>query len=225
MTSKQKGNGNTGPGAISSQTVLGKAGNEPMKLTKLSLTFLTLTASVLLISGLLLRGAAQTTPSDHNASAGDDSTQVKIARAMSAGPTEVAKAARIVDTDAQGKMVVLREGNNGFTCMPGNLKVVGEPPMCVDAPSMQWFADARAHKPKPTNTVPGITYMLAGATQRSDSDPNDTTSMPIEVGPHWMIMWPFDPKTTGLPTTHKPTGAYIMWAGSPYAHVHIMGRP
>jgi hypothetical protein len=26
-------------------------------------------------------------------------------------------------------------------------------------------------------------------------------------------------------TTHKPTGAYIMWAGSPYAHVHIMGRP
>jgi hypothetical protein len=196
-----------------------------MKLTKLSLTFLTLTASVLLISGLLLRGAAQTTPSDHNASAGDDSTQVKIARAMSAGPTEVAKAARIVDTDAQGKMVVLREGNNGFTCMPGNLKVVGEPPMCVDAPSMQWFSDAKAHKPKPTNTVPGITYMLAGASQRSDSDPNDTTSMPIDVGPHWMIMWPFDPKATGLPTTHKPTGAYIMWAGSPYAHVHIMGRP
>jgi surface antigen len=38
-------------------------------------------------------------------------------------------------------------------------------------------------------------------------------------------MWPFDPKTTGLPTTHKPTGAYIMWAGSPYAHVHIVGRP
>jgi len=176
-------------------------------LTKLSLTFLTLTASLLFISGLLLRGAAQTTPSDHSASAGDDSTQVKIARAMSAGPTEVAKAARIVDTDAQGKMVVLREGNNGFTCMPGNLKVVGEPPMCVDAPSMQWFADARAHKPKPTNTVPGITYMLAGATQRSDSDPHDVTSMPIEVGPNWMIMWPFDPKATGLPTTHRPTSA------------------
>jgi hypothetical protein len=131
----------------------------------------------------------------------------------------------MVDTDAQGKMVVLREGNNGFTRMPGNLKVVGEPPMCVDAPSMQWFADAKAHKPKPTNTVPGITYMLAGATQRSDSDPHDMTSMPIEVSPHWMIMWPFDPKATGLPTTHRPTGAYIMWAGSPYAHVHIMGHP
>ena len=90
---------------------------------------------------------------------------------------------------------------------------------------MQWFADAKALKPKPTNTVPGITYMLAGGTQRSDTDPYDTTSPPITIGPHWMIMWPFDPKTTGLPTTHKPTGAFIMWAGSPYAHVHVMGRP
>jgi hypothetical protein len=60
--------------------------------------------------------------------------------------------------------VILREGSNGFTCMPGNPNVVGEPPMGVDAASMQWFADAKAHKPKPTNTVPGITYMLAGWT-------------------------------------------------------------
>jgi hypothetical protein len=182
--------------------------------------------TLLLIIGIRLMGHAESKTSHKGiwAIAGE-STQEKIARAMSAGPDNVSTSAQIIDTDAQGKMVVLREGNNGFTCMPGNLKVVGEPPMCVDAASMQWFADAKAHKPKPTNTSPGITYMLAGASQRSDSDPNDTTSMPIDVGPHWMIMWPFDPKTTGLPTTHKPTGAYIMWAGSPYAHVHIMGRP
>jgi hypothetical protein len=30
--------------------------------------------------------------------------------------------------------------------------------------------------------------------------------------------------TTGLPTTQKPTSAYIMWAGSSYAHLHVMGR-
>ena len=197
-----------------------------MQFAKLGLTFLTFTAGILLIAGTLIRSAAQPTPSDQSSSASNgDSTQVKIDRAMSAGPAEVAKAARIVDTDAQGKMVVLREGNNGFTCMPGNPKAVAEPPMCVDAIAMQWYDDAKAHKPKPTNTVPGITYMLAGATQRSDSDPHDTTSMPIEIGPHWMIMWPFDPKTTGLPTTHQPTGAYIMWAGTPYAHLHIMGHP
>jgi hypothetical protein len=197
-----------------------------MKLTKQSLTLLTLIAAITFIAGMLFRGSAQTTSLIKGAATdGDNPTQVEIARAMSAGPPEVAKAARIVGTDAQGKMEILRKGNNGFICMPGNPKVVGEPPMCVDAASMQWFADAKAHKPKPTNRVPGITYMLAGASQRSDSDPNDTTSTPIDVGPHWMIMWPFDPKTTGLPTTHRPTGAYIMWAGSPYAHLHIMGRP
>ena len=67
--------------------------------------------------------------------------------------------------------------------------------------------------------------MLAGATQRSDSDPYDQTSPTITVPPHWMIMWPFDAKATGLPTAHRNTGVYIMWAGSPYAHVHVMGRP
>jgi hypothetical protein len=87
--------------------------------------------------------------------------------------------------------------------MPGDPYVIGEPAMCVDAASLQWFADAKAHKPRP----------------------NDTTSPAIRVGPHWMIMWPFDPKTTGLPTTHRDHGAYIMWAGSPYAHMHVMGRP
>jgi len=153
-----------------------------------------------------------------------DATQAKIARALSGAPPDVAKSARVVDKDAQGKMIVLREGKNGFTCMPGNPKVIGDPPMCADAASMQWAA-FKAHKPKPSNTVPGITYMLAGATQRSDSDPHDTTSPAIHVGPHWMIMWPFDPKATGLPISHKDTGAYIMWAGSPYAHLHVMGRP
>ena len=187
----------------------------------------TITAmALLLIVGVRLvsRAESETSHNETSAQAGD-TTQEKIARAMSAGPDNVSTSTQIIDTDAQGKMVVLHEGDNGFTCMPGNPKVVGEPPICADAASMRWFADAKAHKPKPTNTVPGITYMLAGASQRSDSNPNDTTSMPIDVGPHWMIMWPFDPKTTGLATTHKPTGAYIMWAGSPYAHLHIMGRP
>jgi hypothetical protein len=185
---------------------------------------------VLVLVGLALLGAAgllqlSSVAAGSPPAGTDDATQTKIARAMSAGPDDIARSARIIDTNANGNTVVLREGSNGFTCMPGNPNVIGEPPMCVDAASLQWFADAKAHKTKPTNTVPGITYMLAGATQRSDSDPNDKTSPAIHVGPHWMIMWPFDPKTTGLPTTHRDHGAYIMWAGSPYAHLHVMGRP
>ena len=185
---------------------------------------------LLVLVGLALLGAAgllelPSVDAGSRSSGVEDASPAKIARAMSAGPDDIARSARIVDTDENGNTVVLREGSNGFTCMPGNPNVIGEPAMCVDAASLQWFADAKAHKPKPTNTVPGITYMLAGATQRSDSDPNDKTSPAIHVGPHWMIMWPFDPKTTGLPTTHRDHDAYIMWAGSPYAHLHVMGRP
>jgi hypothetical protein len=155
----------------------------------------------------------------------NDTKEAKIARAMSSAPPDIARLAKIVDTDAKGNMVVLREGNNGFTCMPGNPKVVGQPPMCANEAALQWLADMKARKPRPTNTEPGIIYMLAGGWQRSDSDPFDTTSEPIHIGPHWMIMWPFDAKTSGLPTRHKATGAYIMWAGSPWAHLHIMGHP
>ena len=197
-----------------------------MKLKKRELSFFLVATAMLLVGETHFGRPVQARSHVQNSTTEtSDTSQGKIARAMSAGPDDIARSARIIDTDAEGNTVVLREGSNGFTCMPGNPEVIGEPPMCVDAASLQWFADANAHKPKPTNTVPGITYMLAGATQRSDSDPYDKTSPAITVGPHWMIMWPFDPKTTGLPTTHKPTGAYIMWAGSPYAHVHIMGRP
>jgi hypothetical protein len=188
-----------------------------------------LLAGVLLVNGANPQGAARAQMAGHS-STGDagETTQAKITRAMSAGPAEVAKSARIVDSSADNgghDMIVLREGTNGFTCMPGNPRVIGDPPMCEDAAAMQWSADFRARKAKPTNTEPGIIYMLAGATQRSDTDPYDTTSPAIPIGPHWMIMWPFDPKSTGLPTKHKRTGAYIMWAGSPYAHLHVMGRP
>lgn len=187
---------------------------------------LRLTASAILMNGANPRDAAHArTAARSSTTDAGETTQPEIAQAMSAGPIDVAKSAKIVDTDAHGKVVVLREENNGFTCMPGDPRAVGDPPMCADAAAMQWSADFKARKPKPTNTVPGIIYMLAGATQRSDTDPGDTTSPAIPIGPHWMILWPFDPKATGLPAMHKPTGAYIMWAGSPYAHLHVMGHP
>jgi hypothetical protein len=149
-----------------------------MKLAKRTLPFLAVATAMLLVTetnfGPSVQARTLVQDSTTNAS---DTTRGKIAQ-------------------AEGNTAVLRDGSNGVTCMPGNPKVIGEPPICVDAASLQCFADAKAHKPRPTNTVPGITYMLAGATQRSDSDPNDKTNPAITVGPHWMIMWPFDPKTT-----------------------------
>lgn len=152
-------------------------------------------------------------------------TADKITLALSAGPSNITKDATVADIGPGGKMTILRAGTNDFTCFPGDPSGVGMPAMCEDKVAMQWNKDRAEHKPGPTTTVPGIEYMLAGATQRSDTDPFDKVSPPIKIGPHWMILWPFDPKTSGLPTVHKDTGAYIMYAGTPWAHVHVMGRP
>ena len=103
--------------------------------------------------------------------------------------------------------------------------VIGEPPFCANGPALQWERDMAEHKPKPTNTEPGIEYMLAGATDWSATDPHATSGKPITEPPHWMILWPFDPAVTGLPTTLKQDGTWIMYSGTPWAHLMINGRP
>jgi hypothetical protein len=154
-----------------------------------------------------------------------ESAATKIARAMSAGPPAIAKNATIADMDASGKMTVLRKGTNGFTCVPGHPGTVGDDAFCADEAAMQWGNDWMAHKAKPTITKPGIIYMFAGGTDWSASDPWATKGTPIKEPPHWMIMWPYTAKAAGLPTAAKDTGTWIMWAGTPYAHLMINGKP
>ena len=184
--------------------------------------------SFMLAAFLLMHGAVDAQAPDaadrghmnvaESIGAAGESREAQIARAIEAGPKHVTDSARIEGSDAQGRKVVLREGTNGFTCLPGNPKVVGRPASCSNQAAQQWSADLAAGKPAPTNSELGIIFMQAGATERSASGATVTT------GPQWMILWPFDPKASGLSATKKDTGAYILWAGTPYAHLHIMGQ-
>jgi hypothetical protein len=122
-------------------------------------------------------------------------------------------------------LTVLCPGKNDWVCIPGDQNLVGHADMTLDPMGMVWFKDLLARKPKPTNTSPGLIYMLNGATQRSFTDPFDTTSPPIPIGPHWMILWPFDAKAAGLSTIMRDGGTMVMFAGTPYAHLHICGSP
>jgi len=106
-------------------------------------------------------------------------------------------------TDAQGKRIVLREGDNEFVCRAGRLTVVADPPQCSS-----------------TKSKPTITYMLGGATQRSISNPDDKTSPALAVGPHWMIMMRFDPKTSGIPETYSDTGRTSCGRVTHWTHAH-----
>jgi hypothetical protein len=155
----------------------------------------------------------------------DEVVKEKIRRALLSGPPSVTRDATVAEMDAEGKMAVLRSGTNQWVCMPGNENIIGDVPMSLDPMGMQWFMDIVARKPKPTNATPGLIYMLCGATQRSYTDPFDTTSPAIPIGPHWMILWPFEAAASGVPTVMRDAGAMIMFAGTPYAHLHICGSP
>jgi hypothetical protein len=155
----------------------------------------------------------------------DEIVKAKIRRALLSGPECITKEATVAEMDAQGKMSVLRPGTNQWVCVPGNENIIGAADMCADPMGMRWMMDAMAKKPKPSNTAPGLIYMLNGATQHSFTDPFDRTSPAIPIGPHWMILWPFDPKVAGLPSVMRDAGTLVMFAGTPYAHLHICGSP
>jgi hypothetical protein len=67
--------------------------------------------------------------------------------------------------------------------------------------------------------------MLAGGSDWSATDPWATSGTPKKWPPGWIIVWPFDPKATGLPGKPKNTGVWIILAGTPYAHLMINGEP
>jgi hypothetical protein len=149
----------------------------------------------------------------------------KIRRAMLSGPSCITSEATVADMDGKGDLTVLRAGTNDWVCVPGEQNIIGAVDMCLDPMGMVWMRDLLARKPKPTNTSPGLIYMLNGAVQHSYTDPFDTTSPAIPIGPHWMLLWPFDAQAAGLSTVMRDAGTMVMFAGTPYAHLHICGSP
>ena len=123
-------------------------------------------------------------------------------------------------------MMELRSGTNGFTCIPDNPASPGKDPMCLDEQGMQWAKSLMSHEERPASTAPGFAYMLQGGSDISATDPwAKTTTNFVESPPHRMLLWPVDAKATGFPTTPKKTGSWIMWAGTPYAHLMVNQVP
>ncbi len=157
------------------------------------------------------------------------SEQEQIKLAQSAAPSRIAKDAAVMVMGEDGKLKEAKSGTNGFVCMPTVMNLPVPDPVCMDAAAKQWMEDVMNNAPKPTNTVPGIGYMAKGG---SHWEKDGKVLMKEEPGaaivkepPHWMVMWPFDSKTAMLPTTPNPSGTYIMFEGTPYAHLMIYQDP
>jgi len=155
-------------------------------------------------------------------------TEALIKSALAAAPADIAKGAAVIAPGPDGKMVQIKAGTNGFTCLPDQPETPGKDAMCLDPQAMIWAQSWMAHDAVPKNVAPGVAYMLSGGSDISANDPW-AKIVPgqkfVESPPHWMVMWPFDPKTTGLSATPQKSGTWIMFAGTPYAHLMINQVP
>jgi hypothetical protein len=149
-----------------------------------------------------------------------------VAKIMTAAPAPVVKGATIVQMQKDGTMRTLQTGTNGFTCMVAGANDA----MCADSNAMEWARAWMSHSTPPDKV--GFVYMLAGDNGASNTDPYATAPAAdnhwVKTGPHVMIVGP-SAKTMGYPMTPDadPTKPYVMWAGTPYAHVMIpvSGQP
>ena len=141
----------------------------------------------------------------------------QIKKAMSAAPASISAEATILD----GEGNVLREGSNGWTCM-----VAGFGPVCLDAPWMNWV-EAYMGKTEPTITRTGFAYMLQGGTEGgSNTDPFATEATADNEwlppsGPLIAIIVPDAAALEGLPTHPDAGGPWVMYKGTPFAHIMV----
>jgi hypothetical protein len=151
----------------------------------------------------------------------------KIQNAMSAAPGAIARDATIVDWPAPGgDLAVLRKGSNDWTCYPDWTVSPGNDPECNDPVMEAWFRALLAgEKEPPPITGPGISYMLMGGSDPSNTDPTATAPAPgedwVNSGPHIMLLVPggFDAKQ--FSTDPRSGGPYIMWESTAYEHVML----
>jgi hypothetical protein len=141
--------------------------------------------------------------------------------AESAAPASLSKNATIMDREGR----VLRKGTNGWMCVPDNPDTPGTDPMCMNEPWVG-FGEAVKNKRNPTYTHVGIAYMLQGDRPVSNTDPHAKEPKPGEdwvegLGAHIMVLVPDQASLKNLSTDSKNGGPWVMWAGTPYAHIMI----
>ncbi|HJN50352.1 MAG: hypothetical protein QGI68_08565 [Pseudomonadales bacterium] len=146
-----------------------------------------------------------------------------LADALSAAWPGMKENVRVVDWEGK----VLREGSNGFTCLPTPPDMAGATPMCMDSEWMKW-ADAWQNKKPYAPESLGISYMMAGDEGASNIDPyaegpTDDNEW-IDEGAHLMILAPGGLLDT-FPTDPQNGGPYVMWKGTPYAHLMVPVGP
>ena len=171
--------------------------------------------SLILSTLVLLPQAALAQEEDSDAAAA-------IASALSAAPELITATATVAGLDG----TILREGTNGFTCMPDDPAIPGDAPICLDA-GWQAFINAwMSGEAPPVPEGPAFIYALQGGWPASNVDPyangptedNEWLGTP---GPHIAVLVPDVSMLEGISTDPNNGGPWIMWRDTPYAHLMI----
>lgn len=188
-----------------------------------------MTSSVLAVLGVLVLttsvGQAQTPSPD-----------VQIAGAVQAAPEDQRATATVIGLDAQGKSTTLRKGTGVLVCL-------------ADDPRQEKFNVACYHKDLEPFMARGRELAALGTKGRGAEDlrwkeiQGGTLAMPREPRlttivqgsgfdpvsgtvadsyTRWVIYTPgATPESTGLPTTPGPGAPWLMFPGTPGAHIMI----
>lgn len=145
--------------------------------------------------------------------------QAVIANALRAAPASITQAAAVMDWSGN----TLREGTNGWVCFPDPPNIEAAP-MCLDGPWQAW-ANAWQNRQPVSIDRPGIAYMLMGDAGASNTDPFAEGPTPdnewVVTGPHLMLIVPDASSLDSYPTDPDNGGPWVMWKGTPYAHIMI----
>jgi hypothetical protein len=188
-----------------------------------------LQAGLLTFAAAFAVTAQQARATQPGAHPGDEEKQ--IALAPSAAPGAVAAHAAVVRMDEKGATVVLRAGDNGWTCMPTDPGTPVSHPVCLDKNGLNWFVAAMAGK-EPDPTKVAYSHMLQGGSVSSVVDPA-ADRLPageksfVTFPPHIVIMNARLAMESGFPArsahpdTHQP---FVLYGGTPYAMLIIPVR-
>ena len=145
--------------------------------------------------------------------------QAEIQSAISAGPGSLTKNATIMRWNGEA----LREGTNGWTCLPDMPDNGGIDPYCVAA-SWKNLLDALMNEKAPSYDKVGIAYMLAGDAPISNITPagkKEDGNWVEGLKAHLMILVPDHSMFDNISTDPKNGGPWIMWPNTPYAHIMV----
>ena len=160
-------------------------------------------------------------PFVHSQSNHGELTESEIIKiAMSAAPLNVSEKATIIGSDGS----TLREGNNGWTCMPGTPPNENVNPMCVDQVWQEWLQAFINQAPYDSEAKGfGVSYMLQGDQNVDNNDPFNTDQSVgtwIQEGPHLMLLMPAS-LMSDLPRDPYAGGPYVMWENNDFVHMMV----